>query len=122
MTKPLPALTETAQAWSKFSKTQNYGLVPVPNQPGMAALTYHDPEPVPPEIEKRREENTRQCRILSGKTIARKWQSRRTDFTVPGNLLREVAGFRRAVQGRSRGRDGHDAELRRRGRSNGNPV
>jgi hypothetical protein len=55
-------LTETAQVWSKFWKTENYGLVPVPNQPGMSALTYRDPEPVPPEIEKRREENTNSLR------------------------------------------------------------
>jgi hypothetical protein len=41
-------LTETAQVWSEFWKTENYGLVPVPDQPGMAALTYADPEPVSP--------------------------------------------------------------------------
>src|SRR5262249_18356323 len=41
---------------------ENYGVVPVPNQPGMAALTYHDPEPVPPENEKRREENAKSLR------------------------------------------------------------
>ena len=60
--KTTARLTETAQAWSKFWKTENYGLAPVPDQPGVAALTYHDPEPVPPEIEKRREENTNSLR------------------------------------------------------------
>ena len=66
------SLAETAQAWSKFWKTENYGFQPVPDQPGMSALTYNDPEPVSPGVEMRRKENARDLGDLSVVTWATK--------------------------------------------------
>ncbi len=65
-------LAETAQAWSNFWRTENYGLEPIPDQPGMAALTYSDPEPVSPAVQRRREDSANSLRDTSVVTWATK--------------------------------------------------
>jgi hypothetical protein len=64
-------LAETAKAWSNFWKTENYGFEPIPDQPGMAALTYSDPEPVSPAVKTRWEESAKYLREASVVTWAR---------------------------------------------------
>jgi hypothetical protein len=66
------ALTETAHGWSNFWRAENYRFVPVPDQPGMAALTYRDQEPVPPEVETRQQDSENSLRDMSVVTWATK--------------------------------------------------
>ena len=77
------SLTETAEAWSKFWKPENYAIAPVPDQPGMAALIYADPEPVSPEVEKRREEaanNLRDSAVVAW--VTKSFQNRKPEEQI----------------------------------------
>ena len=48
---------ERASAWAKFWNLDNYAIERVPDQPALVALSYRDPEPPTPEVEKRQKES-----------------------------------------------------------------
>jgi hypothetical protein len=52
-------LLETARIWAKWGDTENYEIENVPDQPGMALVSYHDPEPMSEDLEQRREASAR---------------------------------------------------------------
>ena len=67
----------------KFWKPENYAIAPVPDQPGMAALIYADPEPVSPEVEKRREEaanNLRDSAVVAW--VTKSFQNRKPEEQI----------------------------------------
>jgi hypothetical protein len=52
-------LRETASLWAKWGDADNYTIASVPDQPDKVLVRYQDPEPLPQELERRREESAR---------------------------------------------------------------
>jgi hypothetical protein len=46
-------LLETARIWAKWGDTENYEIENVPDQPGIALVSYHDPQPMQEDLEQR---------------------------------------------------------------------